>query len=234
MIPPSGDPIRRARLSAIARAAFAAGSSSSSTTRTSNAALAGLLTRVSTPWATVTTNAGHVRSAVTASSGSRATAWATFVADDRAPQVPAVDEVAGERAEQGGRGELGDEQQGGRDPGAGLGQHVDGQGDHQQPVAGVVDQPAGPDEPEVAVAATGRSSSTTAVRRRARGTPAASRGRRGRRPAASARVTARYGRTTASTRCDDVAQLGGVDEQPVRRQLGRRPATRRRARRRRR
>lgn len=73
-IPPRGDPTRRAIAEAAVFAEFAWTSCSVATIRGTSANDAGSLTCCSSPCTPVTTNAGKMRSAVTASNGSKATA----------------------------------------------------------------------------------------------------------------------------------------------------------------
>ena len=72
--------------------------------------------------------------------------------DDRAPEVPAVDQAAAERAEHERGAEFDDEQDRCRRTGPALDEDVHGEGDEQEPVADAVDEPAAPHEPEVASA----------------------------------------------------------------------------------
>ncbi len=148
--PPSGDPTSRERLSLAAFAALAAISWSGPTSRGRSATFAGLLIRVSVDWTAATRNAGQIRSGVTARSGSSVTAWRRFVTTSvrrrsqrsiRLPAIgPSTTEIASSIRNSAAVSVPDD---------VSVNTYT-GQRDTKQPVTGVVDEPARPDQPEVA------------------------------------------------------------------------------------
>ena len=148
--PPAAGPARRARLLLSEFRAFASGSSERSTRRGRYAFSAGSLKAKSTADTAITGYAIHTVAAESSSSSGRsAAAWTTFATTSTRRPIPAIDEHAGDRAEDdlGRQAERDEEAR--RKRRSGELEDANRQGDPEDPIADHRDQAAGPDEPEL-------------------------------------------------------------------------------------